>query len=261
MVTSLACLLVSLAAISHDSAPATGEPEDDPTRAVGSALDKGGFPWYDSQKDAVKTISLPREPSSSSSSSGSSSSSSSSSSESGSTSSGSSLSIAGFFGNLVSILGLGLALAVLIGMLVWFWRIYEPIAAEEGPKLPKNRAEPSRIDTLPEGMQSEFESSDPWAEAIRRRNRGDPAGAIICLFAHQLLTLSKLGLVRLAPGRTGRQLLRSVSDLEFRGLVHPTLRQFEAVYYGHRIPSTEEFEAIWAGAEAFERRVAAGGVV
>ena len=37
-----------------------------------------------------------------------------------------------------------------------------------------------------------------------------------------------------------------------------TLRLFEEVSYGHRVPSTESFEVAWAAAEAFERRVAAG---
>ena len=100
-------------------------------------------------------------------------------------------------------------------------------------------------------MRREFESSDPWEEALRRRARGDLTGAVICLFAHQLLTLSRLGLVRLAPGRTGRQLLRAVADAEFRGLALPTLRQFEVVYYGHRTPSPEEFAEVWQKPRAF----------
>ena len=55
------------------------------------------------------------------------------------------------------------------------------------------------------------------------------------------MTLSRLGLVRLAPGRTARQLLGSVGDADFRKLVAPTLRHFESAYYGHRNPSGEEF--------------------
>ena len=42
------------------------------------------------------------------------------------------------------------------------------------------------------------------------------------------------------------------------GCVAPTLRLFESVYYGRRTPMREVFEAVWASAEAFERRVAAG---
>jgi hypothetical protein len=41
-------------------------------------------------------------------------------------------------------------------------------------------------------------------------------------------------------------------------LVEPTLRLFETVYYGHRIPSASMFEPVWASAEAFRRRVAGG---
>ena len=158
---------------------------------------------------------------------------------------------------MISIIGFLIALVALLGVLLWFWKIYEP-SGEDLPQSSRGRGEPSRVEALPAGMRREFESSDPWEEALRRRARGDLAGAVVCLFAHQLLTLSRLGLVRLAPGRTGRQLLRSVADVEFRGLVQPTLRQFEAVYYGHRTPSPEEFAEVWRSAEAFERRVAGG---
>jgi hypothetical protein len=153
--------------------------------------------------------------------------------------------------------GFGVALAVLIGLLIWLWRIFEPTDLEDlhGEK---RKAGAERIEPLPEGMDREFDLSDPWQESIRRRDRGDLSGAILCLFAHQLLTLSRLGLVRLAPGRTGRQLLRAVTDGEFRTLVQPTLRLFEAVYYGQRKPTEVEFALVWSTAEAFERRVAAG---
>jgi hypothetical protein len=216
-------------------------PGPDRSGAVGSALGKGKFPWYDAEKDGVKPIALPREPAVTPPSS-------------------SWWGFLGQLGNLISMIGFALALGLLIALLVWFWRIYEPIDSLELPDSSKHQAGPSRVESLPAGMRREFESSDPWEEALRRRSRGDFEGAVVCLFAHQLLTLSRLGLVRLAPGKTGRQLLRAVVDAEFRRLVEPTLRLFEAVYYGHRTPSAEEFAAVWLGAEAFERRVASGVV-
>ena len=161
-------------------------------------------------------------------------------------------------GNLIATAGFAVALAVLVGLLAWFWRIYEPSADADAEGDWKARGVPVRVEELPAGLGLGYDASDPWAEAIRRRDRGDLAGAILCLFAHQLLTLSRLGLVRLAPGKTGRQLLRSVADADYRGLVAPTLGLFEAAYYGHRAPSAEEFARAWAGAEAFERRAAAG---
>lgn len=240
-VLALALVLVSTAALASVQAP-----ESDPDKAIGSALSKGSFPWYDAPTDKARPFTLPGDPqvdrsSGSSSSSG-----------------GRAWNIP--IGNMVALVGFGLGLAVLIGLLIWFWRMYEPIDPEEASGPSKRRGEPSKIEALPEGMRGGMESSDPWEEAIRRRARGDLAGAVVCLFAHQLLTLSGLGLVRLAPGKTGRQLLRSVSDAELRRLVQPTLRMFEAVYYGHRDPTPEEFARLWEQAEAFEAQVAVGVV-
>jgi hypothetical protein len=212
-------------------------PTEATTKNIRSALSKGNYPWYDEKTDKTKTITLRQEPKP----------------DPPATRSGSS-----FFASSITMLGFGLALAVLIALLVWIWKIYEPTDAADPSRDSKNRGEPSRIDSLPEGMEREFETSDPWDEAIRRRNRGDFAGAIICLFAHQLLTLSKLGLVRLAPGRTGRQLLKAVTDSELRTMATPTLRLFEVVFYGHRSPTEAEFAIVWSAAEAFERRIAGG---
>ena len=208
-------------------------------------MGKGSFPWYDAGKDQAKPMQIPIT---------------SQVSQEGSSSSMGNWEWLRSLGDVVSLVVFGAVLAGLIGLMVWFWRIYEPIDSGEGARSAGGRGEPSRVESLPAGMRREFESSDPWEEALRRRDRGDLAGAVVCLFAHQLLTLSRLGLVRLAPGRTGRQLLRSVADAEFRALVNPTLRLFEAVYYGHRTPTLAEFSAVWEHAEAFERRVA-GGVV
>jgi hypothetical protein len=234
MVTIRAILLSTMlmTALASGAALASTEaPETDPTRAVGSALGKGSYPWYDAPTDQAKPITLPGEPGQWGSA---------------------------MLGSVFSLIVLVAALAALIGLLMWFWRIYAATSPDESRGIPRVAGGPSRIESLPEGMRREFESSDPWEEAIRRRDRGDLSGAVICLFAHQLLTLSRLGLVRIAPGRTGRQLLRSVADAEFRALVHPTLRLFEAVYYGHRVPTPKEFADLWEQAEAFERRVAGG---
>ena len=66
--------------------------------------------------------------------------------------------------------------------------------------------------------------ADPWAEAKRRRAAGDLAGAVVCLFAHQLLTLDQMGLIRLAPGRTGRHYVQSLRDRELIDSLGATLR-------------------------------------
>ncbi len=206
---------------------------------VRAGLTKGHYPWYDPATDSVKSLNPPREI------------------ELPEWSWLRWLSGLRFLGNFVTLIGLMVVLVALVGLLIWFWQIYEPSDLEQNREEAK-RGEPTRVDSLPEGMDGEFALADPWSEAIRRRARGDLAGAIICLFAHQLLTLSKLGLVRLAPGRTGRQLVKAVTDGDLRVMVQPTLRLFEVVYYGHRNPTVEEFDRTWMIAESFEKRVASG---
>jgi hypothetical protein len=257
MVRPLSCALLCLAMFGRGGHAFDGPPDSDPSRAVGRAMSNGSFPWYDAPRDVVRPIQVPlnRDRSTSNRSTSSSSPSSSSS----SSSSPPAASAGGWdFGGWISFVGFALAIGALVALLVWFWRIYEPAADAELDHSSKSEGEPARIEELPAGLRLGYDPSDPWAEAIRRRDRGDLAGAIVCLFAHQLLTLSGLGLLRLSPGKTARQLLRSVSDAEYKGQVAPTLRLFEAAYYGHQPPSAEEFAAVWAAVEAFQRRVALG---
>jgi hypothetical protein len=110
----------------------------------------------------------------------------------------------------------------------------------------------ARLADLPEGVRPG--SGDPWSEALRRRAAGDLGGAIVCLFAYQLLTLDKLGLIRLAPGRTGRQYVQTIHDPQFVDSLEATLGLFEDVYYGRKLPTLEAFEAVWRRAQVFQER-------
>lgn len=160
-------------------------------------------------------------------------------------------------GDLIAIGLVLMVLAVLIVILLELLRRYRPTPADPLAKSVVLRSgEGARIEGLPAGTG--FDASDPWAEAARRRARGDYSGAVVYVFASQLRTLDRLNLIRLVPGRTGRQLVRSVGDRRLRAWVEPTLRLFEAVYYGHRPPSPEAFEAAWTQAEAFQRHLAGG---
>jgi hypothetical protein len=205
-----------------------------PTADVPSALGKGGYPWYDAPTDSAKPVWPPREfdwewvpdwkvPG------------------------------LGSLGEMVGYAFAAVALGLLCYVLVLLWRRNRP-GADELARRAVGPGSARRIEGLPAGLRPE--TDDPWSEAVRRRERGDYAGAVVCLFAHQLLTLDRLRQIRLVPGRTGRQLVRAVDDPQFHAWVEPTLRLFEAVYYGHRAPSAEAFEAVWALAEAFERHIA-----
>jgi hypothetical protein len=103
--------------------------------------------------------------------------------------------------------------------------------------------------------EAELKDGALWNEAVRRRAHGDLAGALVCLFGYELLSLSRAGLIRLGPGRTGRQYVRALEDPHLRGPASATLRLFEEVYYGHRKPSAAAFEHVWKQAEAFRARL------
>ncbi len=226
-------LLTSLIVLAGGSSRALAtDPSPDPVRA---ALGRGSFPWYDAPADKVQTVKLPRQPDL-----------------------GSNRSLpavpAWRVGDYLVFGIFALALIGLITLVALNWKRFEPTrsltTADQRPAVVLARSG----EALPAGLRGAGVSDDPWAEANRRRLAGDFAGAVVCLFAHQLLTLSRLNLVRLAPGRTGRQLHRAVSDAEFQTLMTPTLRQFEAVYYGHRTPTAADFAIVWAAAESFQQR-------
>jgi hypothetical protein len=216
-----------------------------PSQEVKGALEKGGYPWYDSRKDEAAPVEPPwtweppewlpsfSAPRLASRPSG-------------------SFNI----GRFVVFLLFFLALVALIAGLVWaYFQFYHPGSSE--PKTKSKVASAVLVGSLPVGLP--FDLSDPWNAAKELRARGDLAGAIIALFVHQLMNLDRLRLSRLAPGRTARQLVRAISDAWVRARVEPTMRLFEASYYGHRPPSPESFESAWQLAEEWEARIAAGG--
>ena len=212
---------------SSASAPSSG------TSAVPKALSQQRLPWYDSSSDTIKPVKLKVYPPPSPSP--------------GNVN-------FSWLPKLAWIVTLTVGAILFVLLLVWFWKIYKPIE----PTKEAEKAEPGKprlVEALPEGMIEAIDLSDPLGEATRRRNRGDYQGALACLFAHQLLRLSAAGMIRLAPGRTGRQLVRSISDTSLRSLVQPTLRLFESSYYGRKPVLADEFEYAWNKANEFEQRM------
>jgi hypothetical protein len=161
-------------------------------------------------------------------------------------------------GDLLMIGLVMLALTLLLVGLLELLRRYRPVTGDDSLARTARlgTGDSTRVEDLPTGVA--YDAADPLAEARRLRARGDYARAVVYLFAHQLLTLDRIEKLRLVPGKTGRQLVRSVADRELRRCVEPTLRLFEAFYYGHRDPSPDAFEAAWRLAEEFEQLVATG---
>jgi Domain of unknown function (DUF4129) len=143
--------------------------------------------------------------------------------------------------------------AFVTGLLVLWLRLGGAAADQTGEQAKVGTA--ARLADLPAGIRPS--GGDPWAEALLRAQRGDLAGAVVCLFAHQLIRLDQLGLIRIVPGRTGRQYVKGLRDPELADCAQATLALFESVYYGHRVPSSEAFERVWQRAQAFENRTTA----
>ena len=241
MVIAATWTLLAVTLVAASPAPAT-TPAASPTadEPAAKALAKGEYPWYDARADAVKGVKPPPSvevPASS----------------------GPDVKVPSFLGHLGQMFVfflIALVLAAVIGVIAWSWHrgLFDNDPATARATGPERKA--TRLGALPAGLDTG--SGDPLAEAARLRAKGDYAAAIVFLFAHQLLTLDRLRLARLMPGRTGRQLVRSVSNTAVRDLVTPALRLFEEVYYGHDRPTAEAFEPVWEKAQALERMVAGG---
>jgi hypothetical protein len=159
------------------------------------------------------------------------------------------------FGGASAALGTWLLLTVLAAFfvaLLWLWRRQDGSWLRDGDRGRTRLGTAARLAELPEGIRPG--GGDPWAEALARRAAGDLAGATVCLFAHQLLSLDQLGLIRLAPGRTARQYVQGVRDPDFHAPVAATLSLFEDVYYGRKRPARDDFESVWSRAQALEDR-------
>lgn len=205
---------------------------------VARSLAKGGFPWYDAARDQAKPLTPPPPLDVPSVRTG-----------------WSEFDFSWLaFGQLLVFVLLSAALVALIVFLVKTWNRYLG-SLEPNAKPRKAPGTASRSAVLPAGLR--VETDDPWAEAKARRDQGDLSGAIVCLFVANLLALADRGLIRLAPGRTGRQLVRSIHADDLRGLAEPTLRLFEAAYYGRKPPDPTAFANAWGRAEDLRGRLAA----
>jgi len=234
-------LIASLVAVASGVSSSASAGDARTAEDFAEALAAGDYPWYDQSEDAFRPLNPPRD-------------------RSPRDRSNVSLRLPSLglaeLGQLLVFLILAAGLAALIVILV---RYYQPNGDEKERPAPSRRHPEvvGRASNLPSGL--ELEEGDPWESARRLRAAGDFRRAVVALFAHQLLELERLGLIRMTPGRTGRQLVRSIPDVAIRRSVSRTLPLFEEVYYGHREPSAEEFERLWREAERLQDRWTGGG--
>ncbi|MEW4568081.1 DUF4129 domain-containing protein [Tautonia sp. JC769] len=234
-------------ALGQAQTPSGASADREAVEAVRRAFADRSFPWYDAQNDGFRPVTPPRPPTLPNARAG----------GGGSWFDWPSLNLQDL-GRLIVFVLLAAGLMALILYLARTWqrRIEESGPSRTASKAAQVTGSASRIDALPTGLETD--DADPLEAARRFRDRGDRGRAVVLLFVHQLLLLDRMGLIRLAPGRTGRQLVRSIEDRVVQGAVGRTLRMFEAVSYGHQEPDAESFEALWEEAESLEAVLASG---
>lgn len=148
-------------------------------------------------------------------------------------------------------------LAWLLLALLVVWGVIALVRAVQAAELERasavaeeelERAEIERIEALPVAVDDPV--GDFAAEARRRYEAGDTAGAIVYLFSHQLIELDRRGLLRLVKGTTNRQYLRELKraaphEPRAAQIVARTMLLFEASFFGAHAPTAEQFEACW----------------
>jgi hypothetical protein len=206
-------------------------------RDAAVAGEGAGYPWYDARTGRF----IPIWPSTTGGDAG----------ESGGEATAS---VLGILGQMIVTAVLAVILALVVGLLVAGWLKRREWVGEAREAGSEEAGRSARSLELPEALRG-ADWSDPWAAAVRLRESGDDSGAIVALFAYALKALGEGGWIRLEPGRTGRQLVRSIGDREVRGLVEPVLKLFEQTFYGKRRIDAETFGRTWEAAERLRSRI------
>lgn len=206
----------------------------EPEQAVEAGRDalsrRWQYPWYDAQTDDVQRIDVrddvppPDGPGRSSAP----------------------------LGEVLQLLGWA-GIALLLGLIVWLlavaWRVHGDTLADRAGS--PARAGPNHVEALP--LPPGSTGVGLLDEARRLYERGDFSRAVVCLFAHQLLELDRVQIIRLARGKTNRQYLREVGrHTALRHLVEQTMVAFEDVFFGNRSLDRARFEACWNRLPEFE---------
>lgn len=95
--------------------------------------------------------------------------------------------------------------------------------------------------------------SDLLGAARRAAQSGDFGRAIVYLFSHQLVELDRHQQIVLQRGKTSRQYLREIPRPALRGLLQPTLKTFEEVYFGGYTAESGDFDRCLARLAQFQR--------
>jgi hypothetical protein len=155
--------------------------------------------------------------------------------------------------NWLAAILLALVVGAVLILLIWIASKTEIGKNNQLPELDfaRNR---ELIRSLP--FQLDVEIGDCRQLAERAYQEGDYRKAMIYLFSHALIYLDQRDLLRLRRGKTNRQYLREVSRFQsVAAYVNTLIVPFEAVFFGNKELSREQFELVWSGLNSFEQQV------
>jgi len=128
------------------------------------------------------------------------------------------------------------------------------VRASQAASQEVEEADDARIEALP--FQLARRASDFLSEAERCRQAGNFREAIIYLFSHQLVALDRHQCIRLTRGKTNRQYLRELGRrTELRSLLEQTMVTFEDVFFGDHTLDAAGFQRCWGRLDEFDSLV------
>jgi hypothetical protein len=118
----------------------------------------------------------------------------------------------------------------------------------------------SRLDQLPVNLEPDI--SDLLGRARWLTNQGRYSEAIVYFYAHVLVQLDQLQLIKLSKGKTNRQYLREVSaHTGLRPFFMQTMRTFEESFFGGHAPDDTKCRACIDRWPEFEQKLPKGAFV
>lgn len=259
----LLAVLAALAAIGSSTSPTkdaraqstpsnanavTSTAEDaEAVEAGRSALrSSSNYPWYDSEKDDLSRIELPKEKT-----------------PPANTTAPTNVDwgfpewLATSFAYVFQLGFYLLAAAILVLIIILLVRAF--LNREAGRSVAGNadddedvEGEVDRMEALPFAVARP--RGDLLSEARRLYEAGDFAQAIIYLFSYQLVTLDRHQAIQLVRGKTNRQyLLELRAHRQLSALVTNTMLTFEDVFFGHYPLERRQFESCWNQLDEFHQ--------
>ncbi len=161
-------------------------------------------------------------------------------------------------GNLVGWALLAAILVTTVGLLVYMFSRADFDGGRPAGGRRESRHEPDeqtlmRMKELPDEVRGS--GGDLRAEAMRWMESSRFDLAMISLFGHQLLLLDRVGVLRLARGKTNGRYVREAyrNDRDLGERLAMTVADFERSYFGRHPINADRFAELWANNLEIER--------